>query len=156
MGNWNGLVALLLAWIVFATFARGRWRWRQLRKIDNHSPVNGQLVWRWIKLLVKGDPDPGPDTEPDTEPRRGFRLREIDESNTVVEWVKPAADSLPLADPAPNKGPTELDTWIRRSFEEGASYGNVVRQGKQMFRISDASMKRAIKRVRGPRRVRSR
>lgn len=140
------LVSGILAWVAFMVFARLRLRWRQYRK-DDPSPVDATVIWNWIKLLVRPDPDPDPATEPDTARARGYRLRQISETTTVVDRIKPG-DDLPLAEPTNGNTPNQLHVWIRRSFEEGARYRDVVRDGQTLFRVSAPTVKRAIARVR--------
>jgi len=141
------LVAGIMAWVVFMVVARAGHRWRQVRKREPHSPVDARFVWSWIKLLVRGDPEPDPDTGPEPAAKRGYRLRPVDENTTAVDWVK-HDDGLPLAEPTAEKGASQLHVWVRRSFEEGARYRDVVRDGQRLFGVSPATVKRAIARVR--------
>ena len=148
--NTAQLVYGIAAWVAFMVFARAVHRWLQLRKRDPHSPIDARFVWNWIKVLVKGDPDPETATEPDTARRRGYRLRPIDENKTAVDRIEPGGD-LPLAEPTGGgNAPNQLHVWIRRSFEEGARYRDVVRDGQTLFRVSAPTVKRAIARVRRP------
>lgn len=149
------LVAALAAWLAFATWARLRHRWRRYRRDNPHSPIGAATVWDWIKQQVSPDPDPDTDTEPDTTvptaTKRGYRLRQVSATTTVVDHIEPG-DELPPATPTSSRTETQLHIWIRRSFEIGARYSDVVRDGRRLFGTSEASMKRAIRQVRGARR----
>lgn len=148
---WGGVVALFLAWIVFALGARARWRWTQLRQREPHSPVNGALLLVWIKLLVSGETETEPETDTEPEPRRGrgrgARIVQVAENRWHVERYDRAKDKLPPATPSPGRVESQLHTWIQDSFDKGARYSDVVRDGQTLFRKSPATIKRAIAQV---------
>lgn len=144
-GTWKGVAALLLAWLVFAAIARMRWRWKQHRERNPHSPVDAEFLQGWITLLVRGDTDPDTDTEPDPVPGRGHKIVQVDENRYHVEYFDRAEDELPPATPSPGRANSQLHVWIRRSYEQGAKYSDIVREGQTLFGKSEATIKRAIR-----------
>lgn len=143
------LVAVVLAWLVFVTFARGVHVWRRM-KIDNPSPVDAAWVWEWVKALVSRDPDPEPAPEPDPA---GYQLVPDEEipPRTRVVWAKREPGDPEPAAPAPGPRPSRLDRWVAQSLDAGARPVDVITEGRRLFRCSDTTVKRAIRRVRGAR-----
>lgn len=141
-----GPLALLLAVTVFAVFAE---TW-QRRTGGDSSPVDPPPLLDWMFRLVRGDTDPDPDTDPEPICDAGDDPIGIDDCDCprCTAWRDgPTVDGLPLAQPA-KPHPTQLDVWIARSLDTGASYTDVVRQGVSMFGVGEATVKRAIRRVR--------
>ncbi len=149
--GWGQLIALPLAWLVYRIGHNIWMGYRRARR--THSPIDAALVLSWISLQVIGDTDPDPDTESAPEKRGprwlgrrlGRRHVDVDANTTKVEYFDLEEDELPPATPQPNRGNSQLQIWIRRSFEEGARYSDVVRDGKRLFGKSEATIKRAIR-----------
>lgn len=146
MKDWGGLIALALAWVSYLVGANVVREWRRARA--NHSPITVALVLSWISLQASRDPDPDTDTEPAPTGKRGKRYVQVSDTETRIEYFDLDKDSLPLAMPSQGRAESQLHRWIRRSFEEGAKYSDVVRDGKRMFGKSEATIKRAINQVR--------
>lgn len=138
------LLAILLAWATFAVIAKLRHRWLA----DHPSPGEGPGVIDWVKALVRGDRDPEPDPEP-ARRRKGYRLHEVSENRTEVEWID--YNNLPPAMPEPEPEEPEIRRWIRASFDAGARYGRVLTEGQRAFRVSESTMKREIRKARASR-----
>ncbi|WP_203926215.1 hypothetical protein [Virgisporangium ochraceum] len=106
----------------------------------------------WITLQVRRDPDPDTDTELDPAPvhrkRVGRRTVQVAENRWKIERYDLDKDELPPATPTPQAPNSQLHIWIRRSFDEGARYSDIVRDGQTLFKRSEASIKRAIREVR--------
>lgn len=141
MGDAGGLVAIVLAWVVFAVGARGWHVWKRM-KIDNPSPVDARWVRDWIKALLSGDPDT--DTDPDTDPD-GYRL---ETEGTYTRVVRTKGDpAAPVGPPAPAQA-SRMDRWVAASIGRGARTKDIVEQGARLFRVAPVTVKRAVGRVR--------
>jgi hypothetical protein len=145
----GGLGAIFAAWAVFVVIARGVHVWHRMM-IDNPSPVDAAWVREWVKALVRRDPDPEPDPGPDPG---GYRLEPDDQvpPRTRVVWAKREQGDPPPAAPAPPARPSRLDRWVAQSLDAGARPVEVITEGTRLFRCSDTTIKRAIRRVRGAR-----
>lgn len=141
--GWAQLLALPLAWAAYRV-GHNIWSgWRQARA--NRSPIDVTLVLSWITLHVRRDTDPDTDTEPATGSGRGKRYVQETDTYTRIERVDLGKDPLPTATPTPRVGNSNLQLFIQRSYEQGARYSDIVRDGSRMFGKSEATIKRAIR-----------
>lgn len=139
----GGLIAIVLAWTVFAVAARGWHAWKRM-KIDNPSPVDARWLRDWIKALLSRDPDTDPDTGADPD---GYVLEE-DGPRVKVTWRKRAAAPVePVGPPEPRQA-SRLDRWVTASVAKGARTKDIVEQGTRLFRVSEPTVKRAVSRAR--------
>lgn len=129
------LLALIAALVVFAFWVQ----WRT----DHPSPGEGPPLGEWLKSLVRRDTDPDPDTDPDTDDDE-----DLDDDD--CDCVRCVRRRKPPAEPV-DKGPSQLDIWVGRSLDTGAAYTDIVREGVEMFGVGEATVKRAIRRVRDAR-----
>jgi hypothetical protein len=139
------LLALIAALIVFALYAQ----WRH----DHPSPGEGPPIGEWLKSLARRDPDTDTDPDPDTECAAGDDPRGIEGCDCArcVTWRGwTTGDGLPPA-VAITKAPNELDAWINQALDDEVPYGDIVKQGVRVSGLGEATIKRAIRRVRDAR-----
>lgn len=134
------LLALLAALVAFALYVQ----WRT----DHPSPGEGPPLGEWLKGLARRDPDTDPDPDPDTDCAALDDPAGIDDCDCVrcTTW-RSWATLPPPAEPAV-KAPSQLEIWVGRSLDTGATYMDIVREGMDQFSTGEATVKRAIKRVR--------
>lgn len=134
------LLALFAALVVFALYAQ----WRH----DHPSPGEGPPLGEWLKGLARRDPDTDPDPDPDPDCAAGDDPAGIEgcDCPRCAAWRGWAAGPPP-AEPT-TKPPSQLDVWIGRSLDNGAKYKDMVREGQALFGAGEATVKRAIRRVR--------
>ena len=153
-GDWGGLAALLATWAAFAVYARAVHRWRKLRERKPHSPVDASFLREWLFALLRADSDS--DSASDSgarrkgyRSRRGYRLVAGEEdAHTAVEWEYDEDPEPAEPDPEPEGNENSIDRWVRRSMAAGTRTGKIVAEGQQVWVTSEASMWRAIRRVR--------
>lgn len=138
-----GPLALLTAIAVFMLCVQ----WRT----DHPSPGEGLPLGPWLKSLVSRDTDTDPDPDPDTDT---WGLvddgEDLDDGCECPRCARRRGDLPPPAEPTV-KAPSQLDVWIGRSLDTGAAYKDIVREGVALFGAGEATVKRAIARVRAAR-----
>lgn len=157
--------------IIFAVRSLVRYA-RQLRE-DGHSPTLRVVVTEWVKYLLRRDTDddPDPDPDPDDDPngddddpdddcdcgscgwcQRRERAAPFAASDPTIRRLPPVARGgvRPIVPPAEPQRPepTQLDVWISASLDQGTQHGRIVSEGMRIFRVSESTMKRRIRRVR--------
>jgi hypothetical protein len=138
----SGPVAILLAWLVFAAWARA---WHVYSGLADHSPTGEVALTEWVKALVRRDPEPEPDPEPGAP---GYRLVPAGGARTAVLWAKRRPVPPPPAEPVPAPRPSRLRRWVAASLERGARPVDIITQGRRQFGVSESTMKREIRRAR--------
>jgi hypothetical protein len=135
------LAALFAALILFSA-GRSLVHCRADLKIDIPSPPL-RMVWQeWVDRLLRRDPDPDPDTD---DERGDLPEGECeDDDGELVDELPPVLPSV--------RRPTRVEAWVMAQLPlleaRRATYKELVEQGSEILRVSPATIKRAIARVR--------
>lgn len=157
-------VALVIAVVIFVTVRRAA-EWTKYRPIGGGTPSRspsprwGVRVWAWLRAHTRRDPDPDPEPDPpiltqehewgaiDYTESQGRRQVVREKRPTAARLVVPPAKPTPARKPGPPP-PTALDNWVSESLRKGARYADVLREGRRLFGVSEATVKRSIRRAR--------
>lgn len=138
-----GPLAMLAAVTAFVLVAQ---TWRRYRG-PNPSPVDWATAPDWVKRLVRYDPEPDPDPEPTPVGKRGYRLTKVHDHRTEVDWID--YNNMPPAIPEPVTRPADhIHRWVVDSLAQGTRPGQIIADGRRAFRVSESTMKRALRKAR--------
>jgi hypothetical protein len=140
------LFALIAAPMVYALWECRAQIWAMIR---NPSPAAGEERGSWVKhLLGKGsDPSDDPDEDDEAEELDEHRYRLVDDQqapgHTRVEWLNtPRPARL-----GETKKRTGIDDRIAGLLNKGWRYSEIRDDAMDEFGVSEATFKRALRRV---------
>jgi hypothetical protein len=142
------LFALLAAVAVYSLWAARAAIWAMIR---NPSPDDEEERGSWVKRLFGMGSDPSDDPDEDEageEPyTRGYDLVDDDQQagHVRVEWLNTPRPKRP--DESKSRDEEIVDHWARLQ-NQGWKYGERLDDTMRAFRVSESTVKRALKRAR--------